>query len=55
MTVRVWWRMAINYDKLLALKIPDAEHTYTERTRCSTRSASASATIRLDGATRFRL
>ncbi len=38
------WR--IDYDKLLALKIPDVEHTYTERTRCSTRSASASATIR---------
>ena len=23
--------MAIDYDKLLALKIPDAEHTYTEK------------------------
>src|ERR1700757_771865 len=23
--------MAVNYDKLLALKIPDAEHTYTDK------------------------
>ena len=23
--------MAINYDKLLALKIPDVEHTYTDK------------------------
>ena len=23
--------MTINYDKLMALKIPDAEHTYTEK------------------------
>src|SRR5882757_1553112 len=28
---RVWQAMAINYEKLLALKIPDAEHSYTDK------------------------
>ena len=39
--------MTIVYDKVMALKIPAVEHTYTApRTACSTRSASGSARTR---------
>ena len=38
--------MAIVYDKLMALKIPDVERTYTQAMRSSTRSASGSGRTR---------
>ena len=48
--------MAIDYDKLMNLKLPEEiRQTLTQRTRCSMRSASDSAPIRWTKAVALRL